>query len=115
MSTAQSFISGSLTDGEEPIMFANIALYDTTDVMIKVETSDIDGKFTFTNISDGVYYIVSSFIGYQDYRSEDVVLAGSPVALGSIAMSIQCRRHDQQCRRQWARPTQKSTRCHGRQ
>jgi len=87
MSTAQSFISGSLTDGEEPIMFANIALYDTTDVMIKVETSDIDGKFTFTNISDGVYYIVSSFIGYQDYRSEDVVLAGSPVALGSIAMS----------------------------
>lgn len=86
--SAQYSIGGVLQDDESsPVMFSNVVLYSASDsTMIKVESSDVEGKFAFKNITSGNYYLVSSYVGFNDYRSSEFELSDAPLDLGVIQM-----------------------------
>ena len=89
MITAQNTISGMLNDDtDNPILFANVVLNDSeTNKMVKVESTDENGAFTFKGINNGDYYMVISYIGYEEYRSELITLNQEDKNMGTITMS----------------------------
>ena len=86
--SAQLSIDGKLQDAESsPIMFANVVLYTSSDSnLMKIETSDENGQFSFRGIAKGHYYIVSSYVGFDDYRSSDIELNHTSVDMGILEM-----------------------------
>lgn len=84
----QMSINGTLQDdSSSPVMFSNVVLYTTSDsTLIKVESSDVDGKFSFKNIDAGSYYLVSSYVGYDDYQSPEITLENTSVDMGVLQM-----------------------------
>jgi len=86
--SGQLSINGILQDDEStPIMFSNVVLYSTSDsTMVKVESSDEEGKFSFRNIEQGSYYIVSSYVGFNDYQSSEIELNNASVDMGTLQM-----------------------------
>ncbi len=75
-------LKGQLEDAgtKEPISFANIAIYRQADsVLIKVETSDLDGTFHFRSLAPEVYYLEATYVGYQRVEIRDVRLAEGQV------------------------------------
>ncbi len=85
---AQHNLSSKLLDSEgAPVMFANVVLYSSPDAtMIKVESSDENGQFTFRNLEDGTYYIEASFIGYTNYKSAPLTMQGEDIMLADFIM-----------------------------
>ena len=68
---AQSTIKGNVSDANGPLGFVNVVLHNLPDSsIISVESSDIDGNFTFQNIDSGKYYLESLMLSYQDLLSE---------------------------------------------
>ena len=63
-SFSQTIISGTisenLNDSKEPIPFANVKIKELN----KGTTTNFDGNYSFNNIPDGDYTIISSFVGY---------------------------------------------------
>ena len=70
-------IKGILQDAEKaPVSFANIVLYNSSDSsVVKIEVSDPVGKFLIPSIPAGNYFLVASFIGYDDATKSDIQLA----------------------------------------
>ncbi|MEO0626476.1 MAG: carboxypeptidase-like regulatory domain-containing protein, partial [Bacteroidota bacterium] len=68
LSAQNATISGRLLDQENgAVIFANVALYATVDSSLaKVETSDDNGYFNMSGISEGNYYLVASYLGAPD-------------------------------------------------
>jgi len=65
-------IQGVVLSEGEPLPFATIQIKS-----IGVgTTSDIDGKFTITNISSGKYTIIASFVGHISQKKEIKVIEG---------------------------------------
>lgn len=87
---AQHSMSSKLLDADGvPVMFANVVLYSSPDAkMIKVESSDETGQFTFRNIENGSYYVEASFIGYTNFKSEPINMQGDDIILSDIFMEI---------------------------
>ena len=86
--SGQFSIDGILQDDESsPVMFSNVVLYASSDsTMVKVESSNENGKFSFKNIEEGNYYIVSSYIGFNDFVSPAIKLNNASVDMGVIQM-----------------------------
>ena len=61
--TAQTRISGIVSDGREPLAGANIFIIGTIDGCL----SDSLGRFTFTTSKQGELTLKATFIGFQDY------------------------------------------------
>jgi outer membrane receptor protein involved in Fe transport len=83
-------LRGQLQDPEkEPVLFANIALYQTADsALAKVETSDESGIFYFSDIDAGDYYLVATHVGAEDLVIRDIRLkAGQQADLGVLLFS----------------------------
>ena len=53
-----------------PLAGANVLLENT----IKGSASDIKGDFIISNVEPGTYIIKVSYIGYEDYNKEIIVL-----------------------------------------
>ncbi len=84
-------ISGQLKNNDgAPVDFANVALYSTADSsLVKVEISDADGRFNLQNLEPGDYYIVASFIGFDDLRKDGVSLTvGQELNLGELSFGV---------------------------
>jgi hypothetical protein len=79
-------------------------LFRSTDsVYVKSEITDVDGKFEFVDIPAGTYFVVVTYLGYQDYRSEpfsitdgqisltlpEVKLTGNGLSLGEVSVVAQ--------------------------
>ncbi len=81
-------ISGVLqNDQEEPVQFSNIILYQSADSsLVKVEPSDMEGKFRFNGLNAGSYYLVATYVGLADLKKTDLVLTdGQTLELGVLA------------------------------
>lgn len=79
---------GKLQDSnEQPIAFANVALYNAKDsVLSKVEVSDDMGLFTFQDLNPGNYYLEATYVGYADYKKENIeVKPGQDLDLGTLS------------------------------
>lgn len=65
--SAPGRVAGTLIDAttDEPLGFANVVVYTITDSLVTGTTTDIDGKFVFTDLPLGDYRVEMSFIGYD--------------------------------------------------
>ena len=68
-------LKGTITDRitKEPIPFANIVLESTN----QGTTSDFDGNFSLTNITPGIYTVLSSVVGYQKVAIAEVSIGST--------------------------------------
>ncbi len=83
-------ISGTLYDvTNQPVIYANVLLHSSVDsTMAKVETTDLDGKFTISGIEKGNYFLMASYVGMADIKKTDIAITGdNTVALGDITFS----------------------------
>lgn len=61
-------IEGQILDGENqnPVAFANIALYNQTDSsLVKGAVSDDQGRFVISDVNPSKYYLKVSYVGYK--------------------------------------------------
>ena len=72
----------------EPVGFASAALLDqASKAYVKGAQTVDDGKILFTDVAPGVYAVRITFVGYENYMKEDVVVgAGKQVDLGNILL-----------------------------
>lgn len=77
----QNSISGSVTNGEGVVPFANVALVGTNYGTVTTDK----GTFKINDIPDGNYNLQVSSVGYRK-QTIKVVLAGKPVALETILL-----------------------------
>lgn len=87
---SQGTITGVLFDTDEaPVSFANMILYSQSDsVMVKVESTDIDGKFTISGIANKAYYLEATYIGNQNLYVPNIVISNNnTVNLGTLTMA----------------------------
>jgi outer membrane receptor protein involved in Fe transport len=77
------------TDGKTPIEFATVALQNkTTNKVIDGATTDAKGEFLISNVAEGSYKIVISFVGFSDKTLEDIkVTSGKILDLGVIKLT----------------------------
>lgn len=88
--TGQADVSGSL-QGEadkEPLMFANVSLFNSrTNDYVKGVQTDLDGKFLLPGIPKGTYYLKASYVGFQDFQKNDIVVEdGQNLHLGVLLL-----------------------------
>lgn len=84
-------ISGKIVDAQtnETIPFASAMLIDKkTKVTVKLVQTDLDGNFTISNITKGVFTFKASYVGYQTMVRDSISIsaAGSDINLGTIRM-----------------------------
>ncbi len=80
-------ITGTLqNDQQEPVQFSNIILYQSADSsLVKVEPSDDEGKFRFSGLSAGNYYLVATYVGLADLKETGLNLTdGQTLELGTL-------------------------------
>jgi outer membrane receptor protein involved in Fe transport len=77
------------TDGKTPIEFATVALQNkTTNKVIDGATTDAKGEFVISNVAEGAYKIVISFVGFSDKTLENItVTSGKVLDLGVIKLT----------------------------
>jgi hypothetical protein len=83
--TAQSGkIVGTITDGDynEPMAFANVLVKNTT----TGTTSDFDGKYQL-EVSEGIYTLIFSYIGYQSIEISDVNVAPNSEVIVDVTLN----------------------------
>jgi hypothetical protein len=70
---ASTIIEGIVKDSLfQPMEVATVSLFRATDsVFVKAELTNVDGKFEFADIPAGMYYVMISYLGYQDYKSDN--------------------------------------------
>lgn len=85
---AQSDISGTLTDGNAPLPFANVLLLSPTDSsLVRGTITEEDGQFLLEKIETGSYLLSSAMIGYTtDYQTIEVK-SNENKSLGNITLS----------------------------
>ncbi len=71
-----SGIEGVVTDAAngEPVLFATVALYQNGILQNGTET-DLDGKYSFTNLEAGLYDLEFNYVGLKSQRITDVLVA----------------------------------------
>ena len=74
----QGRIEGKIYDksNNEPLPFVNVIIDGTN----TGSTTDMDGKFGFSNIEPGFYNLRASFVGYQSKLSQDIMVTNAKAA-----------------------------------
>ena len=85
-------VSGTLVDAVtgKPLDYANVYLTPKNSTLPgKGRQTDADGKFTLTGLSDGVYTLRSSTVGYLTANSADIILSAAKrnIQLGNIKLT----------------------------
>ncbi|MDR2652972.1 MAG: outer membrane beta-barrel protein [Prevotellaceae bacterium] len=86
--SAQTSITGVLTDGDEPLSLADVMLHRMPDtVFLKGAATDDNGNFTIKDVAKGTYMIKISYIGYEDF-SKKIYIDGvtKEFKLGNIVL-----------------------------
>jgi len=83
-------ISGKLLDADNaPVIYANVVLFSLPDSsLVKVETTSDVGMFQFSDLDEGSHFFIqASYIGLDDYSSEQIIMPSDDVNLGEILMA----------------------------
>jgi hypothetical protein len=89
-------ISGSILDAsKKPLDGATVVLLTAKDsTEVSKQLANPDGSFTFQSLKDNTYILKATYIGYKDYRSDNVVVSQqkpvnlSPFTLSSIGKAL---------------------------
>ncbi|MEM9888276.1 MAG: carboxypeptidase-like regulatory domain-containing protein, partial [Bacteroidota bacterium] len=81
-------INGAVFSAQEgPLPFANVLLKNATDsALVKAEVTDEKGNYTFSNVAYDRYFLETSFLGMESYRSEIFELNGSSMRRAAIVL-----------------------------
>lgn len=90
--TAQLNLTGKVTDGKEPIVFANVILQDLKGEIIAGNTTLEDGTFSITS-PKGNYNLTISFIGYTEVKKQIFLDKGTD--LGVLILKEESNRLDE--------------------
>jgi outer membrane receptor protein involved in Fe transport len=77
------------SDSMEPVEYATVALYASQDnTLITGSISDFTGHFKIDGIEPNTYYLIISFIGYQDLKTDDfkIDIESRNIDLGRIIL-----------------------------
>jgi hypothetical protein len=88
--TAQSTVHGKISDTLEKKSLANAVvtlLYKSDSTLFKFARSNNKGEFSIPNVGAGKYVMLVSFPKFADYVDEVDVKEGTPVDLGTIALT----------------------------
>ncbi|MEN0050108.1 MAG: TonB-dependent receptor, partial [Bacteroidota bacterium] len=93
-------ISGNILSAEGPLPFTNVILKNAADSSIaKAEITDEQGAYVFSSIVFGQYFMETSFVGMQDYRSavfelnqssfriQPIILEDASTELGEVTVT----------------------------
>lgn len=86
---AQSIIEGQLINSkEEPLPFVSLILINVADSgYAEGSISDSEGKFTITNVPNGNYFLIGSFIGFKtDTLSSIELNSPGTLKLGNLVL-----------------------------
>ncbi|HBH22768.1 MAG TPA: ferric aerobactin receptor [Cytophagales bacterium] len=83
----QGVIKGQITSkiNNDPIPFANVIIQGTS----QGSTSDETGNYVIDNLEPGLYNVVVSYIGYQDFTAFEVEVTNSRETILNIALEEQ--------------------------
>lgn len=76
-------------EGGTPVIYANIAVYTPDSTLVKVETTDGDGKFSVVGLAPGTYTLQASYVGLSDFRQEVTIAEKESKDLGVLTMVTQ--------------------------
>ena len=81
-------LSGKVVDEENaPVPFGNAAVYSSLDsTLISGAVSDVEGRFEI-GVKPGAYYLIISFISYEDKRIPGVNVTTQDIDLGTIVLN----------------------------
>jgi outer membrane receptor protein involved in Fe transport len=74
---SDTYIKGRVVDSQnsKPVEYATVALYNTEDNKVVTGTvTKANGSFKISGLKEGSYYLIISFIGYEEKRIEKVVV-----------------------------------------
>ncbi|TWJ03606.1 outer membrane receptor protein involved in Fe transport [Mucilaginibacter frigoritolerans] len=89
--TAGGKISGSvLDDAKKPLDGATVILFVAKDsAVVSTLLANHDGSFVFQNLTDNTYLIKVTYIGYKNYRSDNVIMSQQkPVNLPAFILQL---------------------------
>lgn len=83
-------LSGLIKDikTNKALTFANVAVYEKDSEIIKTGTmSGVDGTFRIFNVPDGNYYLVITYMGYEQKQFDGVSIDGKNVDIGAVLLT----------------------------
>ncbi len=82
-----SSVNGIVKDEKgKPVALATVSMYKTSDSSFVTATAtDEKGKFTL-ELSNGTYYLLVTYLSYQEKRVDYITIAGKNVNLGTLAL-----------------------------
>ena len=89
--TKDNEVTGLITDERlRPVEFADVALFRAADsVFVTGSVSDAKGRFSFSPVDTGQYYVTYSFIGYETGCSETFTVGeGKRLDLGTLRLHL---------------------------
>lgn len=80
-------ISGNITTSGKPVEAASLSLFKGKDsVLIKIEVSDKEGNFEFSNIKPGNYFLQADVLGYKKYKLSAIEVTDKNIKLDAIKL-----------------------------
>ena len=74
--SASSIKGKVLSDTGEPVFYANVILFNSTDsLIIDLQYSEEDGSFIFSDLNEGNYWLECRYVGYPDIVLGEVSLS----------------------------------------
>lgn len=84
-----SQLKGTINAEEGVLSFANVILKDTRDSsIVKVEITDKNGRFSFSQIKNGKYFIEASYVGYQTNTTPGFNLNNDQLTLDPLFLPL---------------------------
>ena len=76
---SKASIQGTVNDAPgKPFDYATVSLCKSNDsTLVKSNFTENDGKFVFSNVNPGSYRISVTAMGFEKYRSAEIVVSGS--------------------------------------
>jgi len=82
---AQSKISGNISDANGSLGFVNLVLHALPDSnIITVQSTDLDGNYSFNNLVNGSYFLKGLMLSYEDLKSESFTLVDESIELDMV-------------------------------
>ncbi|MCT4586207.1 MAG: TonB-dependent receptor [Carboxylicivirga sp.] len=90
----EGIVKGKVYDGKSkaPVEYATVAIYNADDDTVITGTiSDANGNFKIKGLKKGNFYVVVSFLGYENKRYNDIIVDGGRdmIDLGSITLGAE--------------------------
>ncbi|MFV0290071.1 MAG: TonB-dependent receptor domain-containing protein [Mangrovibacterium sp.] len=77
-------------DSNLPMPYVNVAIYNSsTDALINGNITNDNGEFNIENIAQGTYYVKVNFIGFQEFKVNNVKIDGTKkvIDLGKLTLA----------------------------